>query len=90
MKEFVSADPRLECLAEMGTLSASSPRKVRRLTAEKHAASGGSERMITLLAFIIAVNPIGTVIAVHLYLIRPARRRPAPIAGQGRRVEWFL
>jgi hypothetical protein len=42
-------------------------RKVTHLTAQKHAASGQSERLIALSAFIIVGNPVGTVIAVHLF-----------------------
>jgi len=41
-------------------------RKVTHITAQKRAASGQSERLIALSAFIIEGNPVGTVIAVRL------------------------
>jgi len=41
-------------------------RKVTHITAQKHAASGQSERLIAHWAFDIARYPVGTVIAVRL------------------------
>jgi hypothetical protein len=41
-------------------------RKVTHLTAQKHAVSGRLKRRMAFSAFIIAGNPVGTVIAIYL------------------------
>jgi hypothetical protein len=41
-------------------------RKVTQLPAQKHAMSVWLKRLMAFSAFIIARNPIGTVIAIHL------------------------
>jgi hypothetical protein len=40
-------------------------RKVTRITAQKHAALGWLKQLMAFPAFIIARNPIGTVIAIY-------------------------
>jgi hypothetical protein len=40
-------------------------RKVPQLTAQKHAVPSRLKRLMAFSAFIIARNPIGTVIAIH-------------------------
>jgi hypothetical protein len=50
----------------MEPLPVSPLRKITHLTAQKHAASGRLKWLIAFSACIIAVNPIGTVIAIYL------------------------
>jgi hypothetical protein len=66
MGKFMFGELRREVfLRRSGALPGSNLRKVTHLTAQKHAAQGQSELLIALSAFIIAVHPIGTVIAVY-------------------------